>query len=137
MFGTKSALTVAALASGVVLLSASGAHAEVWNDKRDTTGAWAHCWVSTANGKVRDQYAYISCYLKDTKADRNRVYVAWWQDGFGGIHLENKKGAGKTITVRDGRYNRHGAFVNLKWKVCRDRPGRPDNCSSRVTHKTR
>jgi hypothetical protein len=129
---------IAGVAAAVVLLVgfASPAVAESWTNSRNTEGAAATCTVSTWDGLVRDQYAKISCSLKDTKCDNNAVYIEWWQDGYRKIRLNNTNGCNKTTYPSDTRYNNDGAFTVLRWRVCRDVPFAFDNCSSTVTHYT-
>lgn len=114
---------------------AAPAFAEYWQDSRSTTGAWANCGITTSNGLVRDQYARITCSLKDTACDSHSVYVQWWQDGYGKVRLNNTSGCNTTRQLGDSRYS-HDPFIALRWRVCRDVQWGDDNCSSTVSHYT-
>jgi len=92
--------------------------------------------VSTWDRYVRDQYARITCSLKDTSCDSHSVYIQWWQDGYGKVRLNNTNGCNWTTFPSDTRYNGDGAFSTLKWRVCRDIQRGRDNCSSTVVHYT-
>lgn len=99
-----------------------------------TTGAKATCslisWKKVSY-LSRDDTAQITCSISDTQDDGHQVYVKWWQDGYGDVHLTNSQGSGTTVTLSDARYNPDGSFGTAYWQVCRDiRLGR-DNCSDK------
>jgi len=133
---TKIKLLALTAALAVSALVPAAAQAEYWKDSRSTTGAAATCSVSTWDRYVRDQYARITCSLKDTSCDSHSVYIQWWQDGYGKVRLNNTNGCNWTTFPSDTRYNGDGAFSTLKWRVCRDIQRGRDNCSSTVVHYT-
>jgi hypothetical protein len=134
----KKMVGVAALSLAGIIGTALPAYADNFPpDTRSTTGASATCTMSTRDGRVHDQFADIDCNIRDTLADRKSVYVEWWQDGFGKVRLSNNAGSGQTVRRRDSRFNPSGSFEHLYWRVCRDIPLFPDNCSGTVRHDPR
>ncbi len=121
----------AALTAGVMALTVTEASAAQSSAvTRSTTGARATCSFYTWKVLIHDDHAQINCSLSDTSGDSHSVYVDWWQDGFGHVHLRNSKGNGSTISVVDARQNGDGSFEDLYFRVCRDVQLEPDNCSS-------
>lgn len=101
--------------------------------QRSTTGAIATCKGLTATKVIHDDTAYLTCDLRDTLADHYSVYIAWHIDGYRDVKLYNKRGASSVTHFESGQYNPDGSIGHIYWKVCRDRPLLPDNCSSLVT----
>jgi hypothetical protein len=110
------------------------------SQNNSTRGASATCslisWKDISYLR-RDNYAQITCQIRDTGNDNNQVYVKWWQDGYGDIHLTNSQGYRTTVSLSDARYNPDGSFGNAYWEICRDiRFGR-DNCSTTKSWRIR
>lgn len=97
-----------------------------------TEGATASCsaisWRTTS--LPADNAAQISCSIKDTRDDGNSVYVKWWLDGYGDIHLTNSKGYNTITYEKDARQTPTGDGIgHVYWAVCRDIRFWRDNCS--------
>ena len=115
-------------------LTAGVVHAESFPPTRkSTTGAIATCKARTASRFFHDDTAYLTCDLRDTRADGHPVYIVWRIDGYRDVKRWNRNGATSVVHIEDGRRNPDGSIGRIYWRVCRDRPPLLDNCSAWVT----
>lgn len=129
------ALTALLLAAAMANAAAGVANAESWTDSKSIEGGSATCSVSTTQREERNDTANIKCTIKDTKSDKDSVYVVWWPDGYEKERFNNNEGSGTSIEVEDSTKSGDGRFTRVRWQLCRDRLGR-DECSAVVSHRT-
>lgn len=120
---------VAAVAATVV--AAPSASAATWNDQQSTTGARAVCTIVTSKTYVANDTAGFYCNITDTLRDDYAVYVSYWIDGYSRHRLSHNGGSG-TVS-RNGTTRGDASIGTAYWRVCRDRPALPDNCSPTVS----
>lgn len=135
--GVAAVLSLTGAVIGIGSIGVQPASAAVisgWHSE-DTSGAKAECRIGTTDSGTRNAYAWIQCWLWDTGADGDSVYVAWDTDNYPGERsLYNKNGSSQPPAyLTNTKYVESGHMI--KWKVCRDR-GFPftDNCSAYVTY---
>jgi hypothetical protein len=90
-----------------------------------TDGAKATCTV-TSSEKWRGTFV---CTIYDTKADGKGVYVETQVQAFPSVRRSNWSGGAGTSVTRSYNVATDGSG-GVRFKVCRDVPLLPDNCSS-------
>lgn len=122
-------LKIVTLASATVMLMIGAADARTYSSKTSIdTGTKAVCLLETYRGsRGLETNARISCEITDTEADGSTPYVLWQIDGYRERRINGSGPKDKVVQRVDSAGGDDG-ITRVRFRACRDRSFRQDNC---------
>lgn len=130
----RAALTVLVLILGM-LMQVGVAHAQSDDDvKAGGETQTAEVKGGSASCTPNETLSSIECEVRDTAADKASIYVAWEAPGGQSGRFQNHQGSDTQESFEQDNIARGVDASTLRWKVCRDKFFRADECSDWKMH---